>query len=257
MANEPTSDPTIEETFGDAPALPPAFTAHALGADDSALERALAKARAGEAEAGDLFFPVRPDRAEAALVLAPEQPFAKAGEVIYVAMAALNDALGSAIPAQIGVLLGWPDRVLLNGAETGHLTYVTANDAPDAVPDWMVVGFELTLMGDPRVEPGTDLGQTNFYEEGASELSPKEILEAFARHFMNWLHRWETEGMKHLGPAWEERMAGLEAAYPFPVEGRPVPARAAGIGPEGVMRIVVDGAERHLPLSQAWRRDAG
>lgn len=242
----------LETTFGDAPDLPPAFTGKPLPADTDPADAARTAAREGRAETGELYYAVRPDRAMATLVLAPEVPFAKAAEIVYVTMSAFNDAAGAVLPAQIGVLLGWPDRILMNGAEAGRFTYASATDDPATVPDWMLVGFELTLLGDPRVEPGVDLGHTNAFEEGASEVSPRELFESFTRHFLSWLHRWETEGLARIRPAWEERMAGVEHPYPFPVGGERRRAKALGLAEDGTMRIEVDGAETRLPLAEAF-----
>ncbi|MEQ8602454.1 MAG: biotin/lipoate--protein ligase family protein [Marivibrio sp.] len=242
-----------------APALPPLFEARPVGADDDPLAQAVADARAGAADAGALYYPVRPDRLRAALVLAPETPFAHAAEIAYVAMIAFNDALGATLPPQIGVLFGWPDRVLVNGAAAGSMRYVTSTKAADAVPDWMAVGLDLALAGDPRSEPGRELGRTNLFEEGAGEVSPKEILEAFARHFLSWLHRWERDGLKPVAGAWEARMAGVDEPYPFPIydaDGAPTrnapPARAGGVAQDGAMRVLVDGRERRIALAHAF-----
>jgi len=242
-----------------APALPPLFEARAVGADEDPLERAVADARSGAAEAGALYYPVRPDRLRLALVLAPETPFAHSAEIAYVTMIAVNDALGATLPAQIGVLFGWPDRVLVNGAEAGGLRYATPTKTADAVPDWLAVGLDLALAGEPRGEPGRDLGRTNLFEEGAGSVSPKEIIEAFARHFLNWLHRWERDGLKPVAGAWEARMAGVDAPYPFPIYDADgarattaAPARAAGVAGDGAMRVLVDGRERRLALPNAF-----
>lgn len=238
--------------------LPPLFAAHPLPGHLDPAAEAAARAARGAAEAGDLFFAVRPDRAKAALTLAPEAPFAKSAEIIYVAMIALNDALGATLPAQIGVLFGWPDRILINGAEGGRMTYASATTDPAAVPDWMTVGFELALVGDLPEDPGLDMGRTNLFEEGAGEASPKEILESFARHFLSWLHRWETDGLARVAAAWAERMAGVEDPYAFPPPdgseetGQRLVARAAGVAEDGAMRILVDGAERRLSAARAF-----
>lgn len=243
----------------DAPTLPPLFEARAVAADHDPLDAATADALAGRAEAGALYYPVRPDRLQAALLLTPETPFAHAAEIAYVAMIAFNDALGATLPPQVGVLFGWPDRVLVNGAEAGALRYVSATKTPDAVPDWMAIALDLAMVGDPRAEPGRDLGATNLYEEGAGDVSPKEILEAFSRHFLSWLHRWERDGLKPVAGAWEERMAGVESPYPFPIfetGGRrtktTTPGRAAGVAEDGAMRVLVDGRERRIPLAHAF-----
>jgi BirA family biotin operon repressor/biotin-[acetyl-CoA-carboxylase] ligase len=241
------------------PDLPPLFTARPLPGQADPLATAVGRAARGGAEAGELLFAVRPDRARAALVLAPEAPFSKSAEIIYVAMTALNDALGATLPAQIGVLFGWPDRILINGAEGGRLHYATPTVDPTIVPDWLVIGFELALLGDLPEDPGLVIDRTNLFEEGAGEVAPKAILESFARHFLSWLHRWETEGLARVAAAWEARMAGVEDAYAFPPPdgsdpaGGRISARAAGVAPDGAMRIRLEDGERRLSAARAFR----
>ena len=66
-----------------------------------------------------------------------------------------------------------------------------ASDADvSAVPDWLVVGFSMPLL------PGSEDGgltpdQTALYAEGCAEVQPPALVEAWARHTLNWITRWD------------------------------------------------------------------
>ena len=202
---EETTDPTLS--------LPPAFRPVAAGADDDVLSMARDLAAEG-ADPGCFVWAKRDDRADCAVVLAPDAPLARSLLVAYVAMVAIGDTLGALMPPVIPVVFGWPDRIVVNGAPIGGIRLLAAaTDAPDAAPDWMVIGCTLALKTAPGDDgPGRSPDRTTLEQEGCGDLTTTALLEGFARHFLYWINRWEEDGFVPVKAAWLERAAGYGPA---------------------------------------------
>src|SRR5690625_6787833 len=136
---------------GDAPSLPPL-----LRADDASeipFARAVSRALTG-AEPGLITWARRPDRLEAAIVLAPEQPLENAAAVLLVGAVAIGDAIGALAPPEVAVHYDWPGELRVNGALCGRMRIAAANCSPGEPPDWMVLGLELNFLPSDGREGG-------------------------------------------------------------------------------------------------------
>ncbi|MEM7491227.1 MAG: biotin/lipoate--protein ligase family protein, partial [Pseudomonadota bacterium] len=153
--------------------LPPLLSGH-LSADP----RVDAVAAAGEGcDGGTLLWRAGPDL-DAALVLAPDVPLARAVQMGPLTAVALRDAIGAIGPAEIPVHLDWPGTLHLDGAPAGHVAMLAPSDDAPAVPDWLVVHATLTL--DPT--------------EPLASVDPRDLLESWSRHLVHRLAEWEEAG---------------------------------------------------------------
>ena len=188
--------------------FPPAMSGEAVGGDpfDGAVMRAVRGC-----DAGLICHRVAVDRMGAALVFAPEVPLREAMAMLPLCGVSFQNALGALAPPEVAVHLAWAGGILVNGAGCGAFRVCASDEAPDKVPDWMVVGFEmpLTLMGG---DPGKAPGQTALYEEGCADVNPHRLIEAWARHTLNWIARWETDGVKPLHAEWRGLAHGIGEA---------------------------------------------
>lgn len=205
--------------------VPPAFDAVPVDHDGDPFVTAVGAAQSG-AEPGTLYWAPRPDRADCAVVLGPETVLRKALCVTYVAMNAIGDALGAAMPAGIPLVFGWPDRIVVNGGEVGGVRLAWPEETPaDSAPAWMVAGVQVWVTLDVGV--AADIAQrTSLRAEGCDEITAREILEGFSRHFVYWINRWIDEGFDRVKTAWL--------------------ARAANYGPNSNMELRHPWAEREL-----------
>ena len=172
--------------------LPGVFTQHRLREGGDALAEAVRLAGHG---AGTLAWVSAYARAEAAVVLEPERPLGAARLALLAAGNALVDALGVLGPPEVPLAWRWPGTLLVNGGACGRLRLAAPPGvAAAAVPDWLVVGFEVVLALPPGPEPGRDPGRTGLEEEGFAGIAAAALTEAWARHLMSGLDRWEAEG---------------------------------------------------------------
>jgi biotin-(acetyl-CoA carboxylase) ligase len=230
--------------------LPPAF--RGVAADANRAPVAVARAMAADgADPGTFVWAPREDVADCAIVLAPDEALGTALRAAYATMVAAGDALGALIPPKMPVAFGSPDRILVNGAMAGGIRLAAPRGAAaEAVPDWMVAGLTLARTAATDDEPGRDPIRTSLSAEGCGDLTVIEILEAFARHFLFWINRWQEDGFAPLQAAWLERAAGygaqnaaLEIAGPW--AGR----RLLSMEADGSALFSEDGREIRRPLA--------
>lgn len=173
---------------------------HGEPATGAALEHAMLRAIQG-CDAGLIAHRLLPDRAEAALVFAPEVPLRDAVAMLPVCGIGFQNALGALAPPEVAVHLGWDGQIRINGARCGGFTMAAATVDPDATPDWLVVGFTLPLW--PASDnPGETPDDTALYAEGCADVEAPLLIEAWARHTLNWIGRWEDEGQKPVHAEW-------------------------------------------------------
>lgn len=235
------------------PNFPPLYQPFAVTPELDPFERAIVVAGEG-AEAGTLLWSIAQDACECAVVLAPEQPLEASLPVVLVAMLGLGDALGSLVPPVVAVTFGWPDRLEVNGGVIGGVRMASAPTVvPAAVPDWMAIGFGVAVRG-PWAEdqPPDDLLRTTLAEEGA-EIQTLDLLEAFARHFLAWMNRWQDDGVGPILQAWMSRATGLGKPIVIEIGDHLRQGTFAGLTESGAIRLVKEGVTQTISLEEAMK----
>lgn len=185
--------------------FPPLMWGEAAPGD--AFDHAVMRATLG-CDAGLVSYRVQADTLQGALVLAPDVPLRKALAMLPLAGVGFQNALGALAPPEVAVHLGWRGEILINGARCGGFRVVASDADPDAVPDWLVVGFTLPLIPESD-ETGDTPDQTFLMAEGCADVAAPELLEAWARHSMNWITRWEDGGPRALHAEWRGLAHGI------------------------------------------------
>lgn len=179
--------------------FPPLLTGIAVSGDP--FQAALASVK-DEVEPGAVFYGSDLARFQTAIVLAPEEPLRSALRVSFAISLGLNDALGALAPPEVGVHLAWPNRIKVNGALCGTLTAAASTTDASAEPDWLIIGLDMPLMAAQSDEPGHTPDQTTLFDEGCSDIALPDLIEAWGRHMMSWLHIYLTDGFEELHRAW-------------------------------------------------------
>ncbi len=176
-------------------------------ATEAAMDHAVRRAVLG-CEAGLVSYRLAADRAEAALVFAPEVPLADAMTMLPLCGVGFQNALGALAPPEVAVHLEWAGGIRVNGASCGAFEVRSATADPNAVPDWLVVGWTLPLLP-TDAETGNDPEKTALYAEGCADVTASALVEAWARHTLNWIARWEEEGNRPLATEWRGLAHGI------------------------------------------------
>ena len=124
---------------GDAPQLPPLLTAVPVPVDQDVTAKALASV--ATAEVGTVLYSEAAKVLDLAVVLGPEVPLRRAGQMLYALMIGVGDAIGALAPPEVVVTYQLPGYVLLNRGRAGAV-WIEADPAAgrEDVPSWMVVG---------------------------------------------------------------------------------------------------------------------
>jgi biotin-(acetyl-CoA carboxylase) ligase len=230
--------------------MPPVFQALAVTPDIDPFERGLQVAAEG-AEAGTVLWSIGQDKAQAAVVLAPEHALDASLPIVMVAMLGLGDALGALLPAVVPLTFGWPDRIEVNGATVGGVRMASApTESPDEVPGWLVVGYGIAVRGSGSAEPGERPGVATLADEGC-ELATIDLVEAFSRHFLAWINRWQEDGTAPVRQAWLSRAAGLSGSIEVTTGTRTKQGIFTGLTDSGSIRLMRNGISQTVSLEEA------
>src|SRR3546814_15908043 len=127
----------------------------------------------------------------------------------------------------------------MDGACVGGVRLAAPPDAPeDEMPAWMVAGAVIRIVaaggGDA---PGRDRNRTTLREKGFGDVDAPRLLEAYGRHLLFWMNRWEEEGLATVAAAWLRRLDEADrgqmrslAPTGAPLEGDSTEARRVGTG---------------------------
>jgi len=171
-------------------------------------------------DAGLLPWSLTDERLRAALVLAPEEQLHSAMAAFCACGVGLQNAIGALAPPETAVHLEWTGGIRLNGGHCGGLHVAASTRDPAAMPDWIVVGLELTLTlpDSDQLEPGQTPEWTALAHEGCGELDPLALLESWARHSLVWLHELDSaSGRASLYREWKGLVWKLGEAITVPL----------------------------------------
>jgi len=187
------------------PTFPPLMTGMAVTGDP--METAILHAIKG-CDAGLICYRTAADRVGAALVFAPEVPLEDAMAMLPLCGVGFQNALGALAPPEVAVHLEWSGGIRVNGAACGAFSACASTRDPGAVPDWLVIGFDVPLW--PQEDaPGLTPDRTALHAEGCAEVDPGLLVEAWARHTLNWIARWEAQGHAPLHAEWRGLAHGV------------------------------------------------
>ena len=238
------------------PTFPPLLNGRVVVKGDSPRDLAITGAERGELGAGDTLWLQDTEQVELAIVLEPDDPLARAAQMLPLAVATAGDALAALTPPQVGVHCRWPGTLLLNGAAAGACTLTIPPDCQaTGTPTWMVLGFTLRFAFDESHEPGTMPGITSLVEEGGEELTTIDVLDVFSRHFLSHLDTWMNDGFADTVQNWSGRLEGRSETVEVPHPGGTVNGRVLGLDEDGNLLVKgADGATIALALMQCLDR---
>ena len=184
------------------PTFPPLFAGEELTGRADPFERARAQAIAG-CDPGTIVYNLSREALRAAIVFGPEVPLEEAMAMLPACGVGFQNALGSLAPPEVAVHLEWDGNIRVNGARCGYLKASASTQESGTEPDWLVIGLHLDLLFSDDA-PGENPDKTALYEEGCADVEAQSLLEAWVRHTLYWINRWNDEGTRPLHAAWRE-----------------------------------------------------
>ena len=203
-------------------------------------------AAAHQVGAGDLAIRFS-DRVHLALVLEPDVSRETSQLMFLLAQAAATEALAAIAPPETDIVHRWTGEVVVNGAIVGSVSgHIAPPAAEDDIPDWLVLGVRLELRPKRGAEPGHQPDRSSLVEEWG-DIDTVDLVEAIARHWMGWLHRWEADGWARAAKEWNMRRAPnqrIAHGHGF--------GTLVGTDEIGNALIDVEGTIQSVPLATRW-----
>lgn len=215
------------------------------------------RANAG-ADAGTLLCAAREDVLDCAVILHPEVPLGQAKLALYVGALGLGAAVGAIAPPMMDVTYHWPNRI---DAITGSVAEIDLilpdSTGPESVPDWLAV--RVTAVIGPLPVDGMRRGfpRTSLRDDGCVDMTVAELLEAFARHFLTWINRWQDDGFEPVRALWLRHAPDHGETIEIEVEGKQVSGVFQGIDDDGALLLGQGESTRRVALDTALARPPG
>ena len=92
---------------------------------------------------------------------------------------------------------------------------------------------------------GATPDRTTLYAEGCADVAPPTLVEAWARHTLNWITRWEDEGVRPLHAEWR----GLGHGIGEPVTSGDLSGTFLGVDEDFGMLLRDDTTTHLIPLT--------
>ena len=80
-----------------------------------------------------------------------------------------------------------------------------------------------------------------------------DLLEAFSRHFLAWINRWQEQGAEPVRTAWLARATGLGKRVEVRLGDQVRAGTFEGLTETGALRLIRDGIAQTIPLDEAMR----
>lgn len=94
-----------------------------------------------------------------------------------------QNALGALAPPEVAVQLTWDGGIRVNGAGCGFLQARASRSEARAVPEWLVVGIEISLM-QTETDPGANPDVTALHERPPRTKVDRPFLPTF--RLLSW-----------------------------------------------------------------------
>ena len=177
------------------------------------------------------------------LLLKPACPPGQAAEIGFVAGLAVYDAIGSLVQPGLEAWCKWPNDVLLGDAKVAGILLETLGS------DSLVVGIGINVAHYPEA---TDFPATSLSEQGSSEVTVEDMLEAFSRHFLTWYNRWRDEGFAPVRSHWLRRARGLDEEITVRLPGETVTGVFTGLDDDGTLILEGPDGDRRIAAGDVF-----
>jgi len=226
--------------------FPPLLSGHPVQGGEDPFERAQSMAALG-CDAGAVVYNIQADRLRVAIVFAPEVSLQDAMAMLPLCAVGFQNALGALAPPEVAVHLGWDGLICVNGAKCGQFDVAASTTESTDFPDWLVVGWELSLLQTSDA-PGDTPDVTALYDEGCADVSASQLVESWSRHMLTWLNRWQQDGNAPLHSEWLGLLQGV---------GEPLGEEGVFLGTDERFGMLIrNGSDTHLrPLTQLLETD--
>lgn len=185
------------------------------------------------------------------IVLRPNVPPARAGEIAFVAALAAAEAC-AAFARSADVRCKWPNDVLVDGRKCAGL--LIESSITGSALDWIVVGIGINLAGHPddAEYPATHLAE--HLSPGAGRaIAVEEALAVLGAAFAGRYDEWRRSGFKPIRETWLARAAGIGKPLRVRLESEEFTGTFTGLGGDGALVVTMpDGSTRRVTAGDVF-----
>ncbi|MEE9194754.1 MAG: biotin/lipoate--protein ligase family protein [Alphaproteobacteria bacterium] len=231
-------------------ALPPIFSVVTLAADADVLAEAKRLAAAG-ADDGTLVWADKDDLLDCAVILHPETGRDELGQLVYVAMLGLGDAMGRAAPPMLELTYSWPNRIMANGGVAARIGLAVPEDSVKA-PAWLIIHASVNI--DIPLPEAWDVDNpiTSLKSLGFEDITATGLLENYSRHLLTWVNRWEDDGFGPVHSQWLNHVPNRGEPLEIEIGGKRITGVFRDISDDGALVMEAEGKLRTIDLATAF-----
>lgn len=157
-----------------------------------------------------------------------------ASELGLLAAVALDDTVRTFFPFADGLLLKWPNDLMLGGAKLCGILLERAGDA-------VVIGFGVNITFAPEV-PGRE---TACLSDFGPTPDAATFVEVLAEIFAHWLAQWRNFGLAPVRARWLDRAHPIGTALTI-TGATPLTGLFNGLEPDGALRLRMADGTNHI-----------
>lgn len=177
------------------------------------------------------------------VLLRPTLGLAEAGMWPLLAGLALFETAATALPGPSGLLLKWPNDVLLRGRKLAGILIDTALD-PAGDVRWLILGMGANLAVAPAV-PGRDTAC--LADAGITPPAPEAFATTLLSALAAWHETWRREGQEPVHRAWLARAHPVGTALTVTYGESRLEGHFAGLSDQGYLLLRTASGMRVLP----------
>jgi BirA family biotin operon repressor/biotin-[acetyl-CoA-carboxylase] ligase len=180
------------------------------------------------------------------VLLRPREPARTAGQWSLLAAVAVAEAIAAHLPAPMVPQLKWPNDVVLGAAKlAGVLTEAAAR--PDAMLDWLVIGFGVNL----AVSPALPDRATTCLADHAAAPSPHRFAAELLDRLAYWRQQRLLGGFAPVRAAWLAMAPQPGSKVALRVPTGTIDGAFAGLGEDGSLLLSTDGQVRAFATGES------
>jgi BirA family biotin operon repressor/biotin-[acetyl-CoA-carboxylase] ligase len=178
------------------------------------------------------------------LVLRPEAPPSRHGELGFLTALAVGETFGAIVPPMVELHFKWPNDVLLSGRKASGILLESESGA-----DWLVLGVGINVASHPE---GTETPATSLHAEGAVEATVEDALERFSRAFLAWANRWVDDGFAPVRAAWLRRAQGVGETIRVRLPHEEIQGRFVDLDAAGALVLETEAGRRAIHAGEVF-----
>jgi len=190
------------------------------------------------------------------LLVRPECSVADAGQISFVTVVALGEALRRLYEPMrqdsqnaIEFSYKWPNDMLANGRKMSGILLESESDGEGGL-SWLVIGVGVNINSHPAQTP---FPATDLTTEGCTGLSAADVLSAFCQSLADWYKRWQQEGFAPVRQAWLDHAQGLGREVVVRLPDREITGLFRALNDDGVMILEMpDGSDQHIAAGDVF-----